>query len=333
MRRRDQLHFFQRLDAALRLFRLCRLGAKPVDVTLHVGNALLLLAVRGLLLRQTFGALALESRIVAAVKRDALIFDVGNAVDHGIQKIAIMRHQQQSAAIALQPLLEPDDRVEIEMVGRFVEQQQVRSAHQRPRQREAHDPAAGKRPQRLRQLGVGKAEPGEQARGTALRLVTPGKPDVFWDPGGGYGTGPGDDVRRKDLIVVDPPDLETYLPFRWENFDAAVEVFEWDLETEYAGKLYKILTQGTDENHPAGRFYTQSIGLMCSIAVSDFLNRFATELMDVPETFFWPHRLAQVLYTQSPDRVLVFRRREQPMVYIQPPDLKNVTHSPTSVQQ
>jgi hypothetical protein len=168
---------------------------------------------------------------------------------------------------------------------------------------------------------------------TALRLVTPGKPVVFWDPGGGYGTAPGDDVRRKDLIVVNPPDLETYLPFRWENYDAAVEIFEWDLEPAYANELYEILTRGADDNHPAGRFSTRSMGLMCSIAVSDFLSRFATELMDVPDTFFWPHTLARVLYTQSPDRVLVFRRRQQPMIYVQPPKRTDVTHSPTSVQQ
>jgi hypothetical protein len=168
---------------------------------------------------------------------------------------------------------------------------------------------------------------------TALRLVTPGQPVVFWDPGGGYGTAPGEDVRRKDLIVVNPPDLETYLPFRWENYDAAVEIFEWDLEPAYAYKLYQTLTQGTEKNHPAGRFTTRSMGLMCSIAVSDFLNRFAADIMDVPTTYFWPHKLARVLYSQSPDRVLVFRRRKQPMVYIQPPKMLDVTHSPTSVQQ
>jgi hypothetical protein len=168
---------------------------------------------------------------------------------------------------------------------------------------------------------------------TALRLVTLGQPVVFWDPGGGYGVAPGNSVRRKDLVVVNPPDLKTYLPFRWKNADAAVEIFEWDLEPAYANKLYEILTQGADKNHPAGRFTTQSVGLMCSIAVSDFLNRFAIEIMDVPKTYFLPHKLARELYSQSPDRVLVFRRRKQPIVYIQPPKMMDVTHSPTTVHQ
>ena len=45
--------------------------------------------------------------------------------------------------IAAEPALEPDDRVEVEVVGRLVEQQQVRRAHQRAREVEPHAPAAG----------------------------------------------------------------------------------------------------------------------------------------------------------------------------------------------
>jgi hypothetical protein len=168
---------------------------------------------------------------------------------------------------------------------------------------------------------------------TALRLESPGRPVVFWDPGGGYGTGPGEDVRRDDLIIVNPPDLETYLPFRWENHDAVVEIFEWDLEPGYALELHGILMQGTDKSHPRGKFTTESNGLFCSLAVSGFLNRFATPIMNVPQKYFLPHKLARVLYTQSPDRVLVFRRNKLPMVYVPPPNTLDVTHSPTSVQQ
>jgi hypothetical protein len=37
--------------------------------------------------------------------------------------------------------------------------------------------------------------------------------------------------------------------------------------------------------------------------------------MIVPKSFFLPHNLAQVLYTQSPKRVLVFRRYKQ-IIYV-----------------
>ena len=76
----------------------------------------------------------LELRIVAAVELHTLLFNVGNFHHHVIEKLAIMGDQQQGSGIALKPRLEPDHRIEVEMVGRLVEQQQVGPAHQRTRQ-------------------------------------------------------------------------------------------------------------------------------------------------------------------------------------------------------
>jgi hypothetical protein len=152
---------------------------------------------------------------------------------------------------------------------------------------------------------------------SALRLVCPGQSVLFWDPGGSYGTTLPEDVRSRDLIQINPPDLETYLRHIWSLSSVEVEVFEWDLESEYARELYDILLKGADEKHPAGRFATTTMGLFCSIAISDFLHRFATKRMTVPKSFFFPHNLAKVLYTQSPKRVLAFRRGKQ-IMYLPP---------------
>jgi hypothetical protein len=148
---------------------------------------------------------------------------------------------------------------------------------------------------------------------SALRLVCPDRPVLFWDPGGAYGTHISMDVRSKDLIRIDPPDLETYLQFAWRYSSVEVEVFEWDLTPEYAHELYNILTRGTDKTHPAGQFSTMTIGGFCSVNLSDFLRRFAEKAMTVPKSFFCPHSLARVLYTQSPKRVLSFRRDKKIM--------------------
>jgi len=145
---------------------------------------------------------------------------------------------------------------------------------------------------------------------SALRLVCPDRPVLFWDPGGGYGFDLPEVVRSKDLIRVNSPSLETYLQHIW-HFSIEVEVFEWDLKQEHAHELYDVLLNGTDKNHPAGRFTTPTIGLFCTVAVSDFLHRFAGKTMTVPRTFFFPHNLARVLYTQSPKHVLAFRRGRQ----------------------
>jgi hypothetical protein len=148
---------------------------------------------------------------------------------------------------------------------------------------------------------------------TALRLVYPSRPVLFWDPGGSYGTTFSKDVRSKDLIKINPPDLETYLQHIWHFSSVEVEVFEWDVKPEDALELYDVLLKGTDKNHPAGRFTTATMGFFCSVAVSDFLHRFASKTLTVPRSFFLPEDLARVLYTQSPKRVLAFRRGRQIM--------------------
>lgn len=152
---------------------------------------------------------------------------------------------------------------------------------------------------------------------SALRLVYPGQPVLFWDPGGSYGTTLPEDVRSKDLIMVNPPDLEMYLQHVWHFSSVEVEVFEWDLKPEDALELYNVLLNGTDKNHPAGGFTTTTMGLFCTVAVSDFLHRFAGKTMTVPKSFFFPHYLARVLYTQSPKRVLAFRHGKRVM-YVPP---------------
>src|SRR4030042_1357432 len=148
---------------------------------------------------------------------------------------------------------------------------------------------------------------------SALRLVCKGRPILFWDPGGGYGVSDSEVVRQGDLIINKPPDLGTYLRYTWEYSTVEVEVFEWDLTVEQAIELHEALLNGTDKNHPAGRFTTPTMGGFCSVALSDFLHRFAAKTMTVPKSFFSPHDLARVLYTQSPKRVLAFRRGTQIM--------------------
>jgi hypothetical protein len=152
---------------------------------------------------------------------------------------------------------------------------------------------------------------------SALRLVCPDRPVVFWDPGGSYGKDSPEEVRSKDLIKINPPDLETYVQHIWKFTSVEVDVFEWNLQPDYARELYDVLVKGTNRNHPAGRFTTYTVGMFCTMKVSDFLHRFAGKTMNVPKKFFFPRNLAQVLYTQSPKRVLSFRRDTQ-RVYLTP---------------
>ena len=153
---------------------------------------------------------------------------------------------------------------------------------------------------------------------TALRLVCTDRPVVFWDPGGSYGARDENIVRARDLIVHNPPDLMTYLLFLEKHTYSSVEIFEWDLNTEQAHELHDVLVKRTDKNHPAGKFNPRSAGLFCGSAVSDFLHRFATDIVTVPESYFFPNNLAKVLYTQAPRRVIVSRRRAEMIISVKP---------------
>ena len=54
-----------------------------------------------------------------------------------------MRNEQHGARIGVDAIFEPLDRGDVEVIGRFVQQQQVRLLHERRCQRDAPSPAAG----------------------------------------------------------------------------------------------------------------------------------------------------------------------------------------------
>ncbi len=74
----------------------------------------------------------------------------------------------------MQPVFQPDDCVEIQVVGRFVEQQQVGAAHQRLRQIQPHAPAAREAADRLARLFEREAEAEQQSLGAGGRGVAVG---------------------------------------------------------------------------------------------------------------------------------------------------------------
>ena len=101
--------------------------------------------------------LALRSASIARVMLDqvpAVVADVvgerpqrqvGDARDDRVEEEAVVGHQDDGVRIGVQILLEPVARFEVEVIGRLVEQQQVRLAQQQLGERDAHLPAAGER--------------------------------------------------------------------------------------------------------------------------------------------------------------------------------------------
>jgi hypothetical protein len=90
---------------------------------------------------------------------------------HLVQEVPVVRDDDQRAVVAEQELLEPLDRLEVEVVRRLVEQERLRVAEQRLRQQHAHLlPALELAHLPLVQV-IGDIEPLEQDRRVALRAV------------------------------------------------------------------------------------------------------------------------------------------------------------------
>ena len=171
MRGRDQLHSLQRLDPALRLLRLRGLRAKAIDERLQVRDLPLLLGIRSLLQRERQRTLALELRVIAGVEVQLARVDVDDLPDDAVEKVAIVRDEQQRPRISREPVLQPQHGVQVEVVGRLVQQQQVRTAHQRLCEIQAHPPAAGKTRDGIAVPLFGDTQAREQRRGAGARTV------------------------------------------------------------------------------------------------------------------------------------------------------------------
>lgn len=115
------------------------------------------------------------------------------------------------------------------------------------------------------------------------------------------------------MIVEGAPDIPTYLPFRWYNNDALIEIFEWRLSGAEALRLHHILMAGAGiAPDPAIDFDTDTPGFFCASAISEFLHRFGAPTIRLEGQTVSPARLSRYLYRQHPDRVLLFYRRDRP---------------------
>ena len=106
--------------------------------------------------------------VAAGVGDDRLVVDVGDVGADRVEEVAVVRDDDQRALVALEEALEPVDRVEVQVVGRLVEEQRRGRAEERLRQQHAHLLAAlqfGHRPLVQR---VGDVETLQQHRRVAL---------------------------------------------------------------------------------------------------------------------------------------------------------------------
>ena len=140
--RGDRFHLGQHLDAGLRLLGLAGLGAEAVDEALQMGAPRVLLLGLGCLKRAFFGAGAREGVIAAGIQDQLAVFEMQDMAYRAVQKVAVVADDDDGMGIARQIAFQPQRPFKVQIVGRFVQQQQVWLGKQHPCQRHAHPPAA-----------------------------------------------------------------------------------------------------------------------------------------------------------------------------------------------
>ena len=140
----ESLQFFELFDAALHLHGFCGFVAKSFDKIFGVGNHFLLIFVGAQLLFAAFGAqlFVLGVRHFVVVDFSERNFD--GARCYRIEESAVVAHEQHCRAACSQKIFEPLYRFDVEMVSRFVEQQQIGAFQQYFCQFDAHTPTAAK---------------------------------------------------------------------------------------------------------------------------------------------------------------------------------------------
>src|SRR6202042_2821321 len=94
------------------------------------------------------------------VKDGPVGVQVEDLVDNLLDQVHVVADDQEPAAVVLEVVAQPDDRVRVQVVGRLVEQQRLRVGEQDAGQLDPAALATGQRVQRLLQHPVGQPEGG-----------------------------------------------------------------------------------------------------------------------------------------------------------------------------
>ena len=160
--------------------------ALKVDELLQVRALFLLFGPGGLLQGQLLGAQFFKGAVAAAVAGELAVFDVQRGLRDGVQKVAVVADDDERAGVARQPSFQPHQRVQVQVVGGFVQQQQIRRGHERARQLQPHAPAARKAVDGLLQLAGFEAQPEDERLRARRGVVRAGVLQIGMQLGDGH---------------------------------------------------------------------------------------------------------------------------------------------------
>src|SRR5439155_17966418 len=167
----DALDPVEHLDATLHLTRLGRLVAEALDETFDLRDAFGLVSC--LRLEQLAARFALDEKgvVVAGIERERATVEIGDGGHHAVEEVTIVRDHDDGAIVAGEERFEPAERLEVEMVGRLVEEQQGRTQEKESRKRRTHAPAAREFGGGTREVRRLEAETAENRLGLGLEPI------------------------------------------------------------------------------------------------------------------------------------------------------------------
>jgi hypothetical protein len=112
-----------------------------------------------------------KAAVVAAIAGQLGVVNVERHIGHRVQKFPVVADHDHGACVALQPGFEPDQGVQVQVVGGLVQDQDVGGAHQRPGQLQTHAPAARKAVDRVVQFIHPKAQAQNQGFGAGQGVM------------------------------------------------------------------------------------------------------------------------------------------------------------------
>ena len=123
-----------------------------------------------------------KGAVIARIELCLRVFDVEDLRCRAIEEITVVGNDEQRFRISAQVLLEPIERVGIEMVGRLVEDENIGLDEKQTNEREARSFAAAERIDGLVLLAFGEAEAGEHRTDAGFIFISADLTEFFGEP-------------------------------------------------------------------------------------------------------------------------------------------------------
>ena len=169
--RLELVDLLELLDPALDLGRLGRVLLEALDEALLLLEHRLLAREGRLLVRGARGLLVLVVVVVTRVAHELAGVDRHDAAHHAVHEVPVVAGHQDRRVRALEEALQPEDRLDVEVVRGLVEQQDVGLGEQDLRDLDPHPPAAGQLPDVPIHAPLVEAEPRQDLARPGIELV------------------------------------------------------------------------------------------------------------------------------------------------------------------